>query len=110
MSVEIDTAQLADFARIPAKKLGPLGAQPDFSETSQMVQEAVHRYAVEVMRPTGIALDRMTPEEVIAADSPFWDARQKLVDLGFGADSLLVLPPAERAQTMCVLCEELGWG
>jgi acyl-CoA dehydrogenase len=110
MSEEIDAHQLAGFARIPAKKLGPLGAQPDFSETSQMVQDAVHRYAVEVMRPTGIALDRMTPEAVIASASPLWDSRQKLVELGFGADQLMALPPAERAETMCVLCEELGWG
>jgi len=36
-----------------------------------MVQESIHRYAEEVMRrPIGVKLDRMTPEEAIAPESP----------------------------------------
>jgi len=62
-----------------------------------MVQESVHRYAVEVMRPIGIKLDRMTPEEVIAPGSPYWEAREKFLELGFGVEGLLELEPAERA-------------
>ena len=110
MSADTDTSQIAASLRAAKYKLGPLGAEPEFSDTSQMVQQAVHRYAVEVMRPVGIKLDRMTPEQAIAPDSPFWDARKKLLDLGFGVEALLSLPPAERAKTMCILFEELGWG
>ncbi|WP_296657278.1 acyl-CoA dehydrogenase family protein [Paraburkholderia sp.] len=91
-------------------KLGPLGAEPDFSDTRQLIQQTVHRFAQEVMRPVGIKLDRMTPEEVIAPGSPYWAARQKFIELGFTVDSLLELEPAERAKTMCILFEELGWG
>jgi acyl-CoA dehydrogenase len=93
-----------------AHKLGPLGAEPELSGMSQMVQETVHRFAQEVMRPVGIKLDRMTPEEVIAPDSPYWEAHDKFTGLGFGVDGLLELEPAERAKTMSILFEELGWG
>jgi len=91
-------------------KLGPRGAEPELSETGRMVQDSIHRYAQEVMRPAGIALDRMTPEQAIAPGSPYWSAREKFTELGFGVDTLLALEPAERARTMCILFEELGWG
>ncbi|HTP74963.1 MAG TPA: acyl-CoA dehydrogenase family protein [Burkholderiaceae bacterium] len=99
-----------DSHRVSTHKLGPLGAEPELSETSQMVQQTVHRYAEEVMRPIGIQLDRMTPEEVIAPKSPYWQALRQFNELGFGVDGLLALEPAERAKTMCILFEELGWG
>ena len=95
---------------IRSHKLGPLGAEPELSETSRMVQESVHRFAEEVMRPVGIKLDRMTPEEAIAPGSPYWDVRRQYNELGFGVDMLLSLEPAERAKTMSILFEELGWG
>ena len=91
-------------------KLGPLGAEPELSETARMVQESVHRFAEEVMRPVGIKLDRMTPEEAIAPGSPYWEVRRQFNELGFGVDMLLSLEPAERAKTMSILFEELGWG
>ena len=91
-------------------KLGPLGAEPELSEMGRMVQQSIHRYAEEVMRPIGVKLDRMTPEEAIAPESPYWPAREKFVELGFGVDTLLSLEPAERAKTMCIMFEELGWG
>ena len=99
-----------DSHRVKTHKLGPLGAEPELSDTSRMVQESVHRFAEEVMRPIGIKLDRMSPEEAIAPDSPYWEARRQFNELGFGVDSLLSLEPAERAKTMCILFEELGWG
>jgi acyl-CoA dehydrogenase len=99
-----------ELNRVSTHKLGPLGAEPELSETARMVQESVHRYAEEVMRPIGIKLDRMTPEEAIAPESPYWEARNKFVELGFGIDTLLSLEPAERAKTMCIMFEELGWG
>src|SRR6266853_1413476 len=74
-------------------KLGPLGAEPELSEMGRMVQESIHRYAEEVMRPIGVKLDRMTPQEAIAPESPYWPAREKFVELGFGVDTLLSLEP-----------------
>ena len=91
-------------------KIGPRGAEPELSETIRMVQDSVHRYARDVMRPIGMELDRMTPEQVIASGSPYWTARQKFGELGIGVDALLGLEPAERAQALCIMFEELGWG
>src|SRR5260370_40264323 len=95
---------------VASHKLGPLGEEPEMSEMRQMVQQPVHRYAQEVMRPVGIKLDRMTPEEVIAPGSPYWEAREKFIGLGFGVDGLLELEPAERAKTMSILFEAIGCG
>ena len=76
---------------VATHKLGPLGAEPEMSEMSQMVQQTVHRYAQEVMRPAGIKLDRMTPEEVIAPGSPYWEAREKFIGLGDRPAAQLVI-------------------
>ena len=90
--------------------LTPLGAEPDFSDTAAAVQATVRRFATEVLRPVGRKLDRMTPEEVIAPNSPLWDVYRQFAALGFGVDDLLALEPFERARTMAILFEELGWG
>jgi len=95
------------FATVP---LTPLGAEPELADTAAAVQETARRYAKDVMRPVGQALDRMTPEQAIAADSPLWEALQQFGALGFTVDSLLEFEPAERARIMCILFEELGWG
>ncbi|WP_042882994.1 acyl-CoA dehydrogenase family protein [Cupriavidus necator] len=94
----------------PKPKLGPLGAQPALSETAAMVQQTVHRFAEDVLRPVGIQLDRMTPDAAIAPESPFWAARKQYLNLGFSIATIFELEPAERAQVMSVLFEELGWG
>ncbi|GAB3629991.1 acyl-CoA dehydrogenase [Pandoraea terrae] len=91
-------------------KLGPLGAEPPLFETAAMFQESLHRFAEEEMRPVGMKLDRMTPEEVAAHDSPYWDVRRKFAELGFGIETLLSFEPAERAKMMAIFFEELGWG
>ena len=93
-----------------ATKLGPLGAEPPLSETAAMILESLQRYAVEVLRPIGTRLDRMTADEVAAADSPYWEARSKFVELGFGVEALLGFEPEERGKMMCLLFETLGWG
>ncbi|NML28554.1 acyl-CoA dehydrogenase family protein [Zoogloea dura] len=91
-------------------RLGPLGAEPPLFDTAAMFQESLHRYAEEIMRPVGTALDRMAPDAVVAADSPYWEARRKFVELGFGVELLLSFEPAERAKMMSIFFEELGWG
>jgi alkylation response protein AidB-like acyl-CoA dehydrogenase len=90
--------------------LTPLGAEPDFSDTAAAVQATVRRFAREVLRPVGRELDRMTPEEVIAPGSPLWGVYGQFAALGFGVDDLLAMEPFDRARTMAILFEELGWG
>ena len=45
---------------------------PGLTEEMRAVREACRRFATEVMRPAGIALDRMSAQAVIAKDSPLW--------------------------------------
>ena len=91
-------------------KLGPLGAEPELPEMMQMFQSSVHRFAEDHLRPIGIKLDRMTPEQVIAPDSPYWEVRSKFLELDVSLDVLAELSPAEQTKMFCILYEELGWG
>jgi len=91
-------------------KLGPLGAEPELPEMVRMFQDSLHKFSADYLRPIGQKLDRMTPEAVIAPDSPYWEARSKYLELGVSLDSLGELPPAEQAKMFCILFEELGWG
>ena len=54
----------------------------DLSAEESEIVGAVHRFAADVMRPIGRQLDTMTPEEVIAADSPLWKVYERYRELG----------------------------
>lgn len=90
--------------------LTPLGAEPELCDMAAAVQSTVRRFAHDVLRPVGRQLDRMNPNEVIAPESPLWAVYRQFAELGFGIDTLLAMPPAERARIMGILFEELGWG
>ena len=81
------------------------------SETEVAVRDTLRRFAVDVMRPIGKQLDTMTPEEVIAKDSPLWEANRKYAELGFfdfaQDDSL---SPVEVARLGALSAEMMGWG
>ncbi len=91
-------------------KLGALGAEPELSEMAQLFQGSLHKFSADCLRPIGRKLDRMTPEEVAADGSPYWEARSRYLELGISLDSIGELPPAEQAKMFCILFEELGWG
>ena len=87
----------------------------DVGITEEMLalRETCHRFAAEVLRPIGARLDRMTPEEVIAKDSPLWEGLEKFKQLGlvgmpdcYGPD----LTPEARALMHAIVIEELCWG
>ena len=81
----------------------------DLSEEERLVRDTAHRFAAEVMRPAGQALDKLTPDEVIAPDSLFWDVFSKYQQLGFSALDA-ELEPVPAARMRCIIGEELGWG
>ena len=64
---------VAAWADDPRGGLQLTGAESTLTSEERDVQERVHRFAAEVMRPIGQQLDRMTPEEVIADRSPLWN-------------------------------------
>ncbi len=103
-------SRIAGWARSPTAKLGMLGAEPRLSEEESAMVEVLHKFAEHEMRPLGQQLDRMSPDEVIAPDSPLWPFYAKFAELGFTVDLLVEMEPAERAKTMCLFYEELGWG
>ena len=83
------------------------GAEGPLAKEEQDLLDGVHRFAAEVMRPIGERLDRMTPEEVIAAGSPLWQVYTEFGKLGIGVDQLLAFEPAQAARAACLILEEL---
>lgn len=86
----------------------------NFELTPEQVQlrEHAHRFAEEVMRPAAMTLDRMTPEEVIAPESPLRDVFRKAYQTGH---HLRAFPPelggpGLSAMDSWVVSEEFGWG
>lgn len=84
----------------------------ELTEDDISVKSAAHRFAKEVMRPIAKKLDEMTPEAVIAKNSPFWEFMRKAYELGY--HSVLIpesyggmdLTPKQQA----IIYEELAWG
>jgi alkylation response protein AidB-like acyl-CoA dehydrogenase len=85
----------------------------DLGETERAIQETVHRFAAEVMRPVGQELDKMPdPQQTIEKNSIMWKA---MADFGkLGIDTLGTIDseftPVENARIQAIICEELGWG
>ncbi len=86
--------------------------EPGLSPEGQAILDTAHRFAADVMRPAGIALDQMgDPADVIAPDSVLWDVHEKYRQLG--VDQIAVLDDFdadERSLLMALINEELGWG
>ncbi len=76
------------------------------------LKEQVHRFAVEVLRPASLELDRLTPEQVIAPDSVYWDVLRKYRQIGYHLRGMpeefggLTVSPLSQH----IIGEEMGWG
>ncbi len=55
----------------------------ELTEEQEALKKEVHKFAVEVLRPASLKLDKMTPEEVIAEGSIYWDVMKKMYELGY---------------------------
>lgn len=81
------------------------------TETEIAVRDTLRRFAEDVMRPVGKALDAMTPEDVIARDSILWEAHRKYAELGIGMFTQdESMNPVEAARIRALSSEMLGWG
>ena len=97
------------FEKVELPVLGLRGLEADLSEEEKAIQENVHRFARDVMRPIGKKLDGMSPEEVIAEGSPLHDYMAQMyasgiLDLG-ALDSMSDL---EKSRIFPIIFEELG--
>jgi alkylation response protein AidB-like acyl-CoA dehydrogenase len=52
----------------------------ELSDEHIALKEQVHKFAVEVLRPASLKLDEMSPEEVIAPGSIYWDCMRKMYE------------------------------
>ncbi len=83
------------------------------SDEERAICETVHKFAEEVMRPAGIALDALAdPQDVIAPDSILWDVYEKRDQLGLEAlaDPESGFTPIQQARLRSIIGEEMGWG
>lgn len=82
------------------------------TDDDRAMWETAHRFAEEVLRPAGRALDRLVdPVDVIAADSVLWSVIKEYRELGFARlyqDT--EMEPAARARLIAIINEELAWG
>jgi len=86
----------------------------DLSMTKEdkMLKKSAHEFAKKVMRPVAKQLDEMTPEEVIAKDSPFWDFMKQAYGLGYHS---ILIPESYGGMDLtslqqAIIYEELAWG
>lgn len=102
--------RIAGWEDTPHPQLGPLGAECGLSDEERAIEQTLRRFAEQEMQPLGERLDRMSPEDVIAPESPLWAFYAKFAELGFTVDVLLDMEPVQRAKVMCLFYEVLGWG
>lgn len=103
-------APIYQWSAVPKGEFTISGAEGSLPEHIAEFQKTLRDFAVKVMRPIGAKLDRMTPEEVIAEDSPYWEFRRKYLELGVTIEGLAEMPPREAALLFSILFEEMGYG
>jgi alkylation response protein AidB-like acyl-CoA dehydrogenase len=87
--------------------------EAELSGEEREIQNTVHKFAEEVMRPAGIALDALhDPQDVVAKGSVLWDVVEGHQKLGLDAidDPAMGLSPARQARMRSIVSEEFGWG
>jgi alkylation response protein AidB-like acyl-CoA dehydrogenase len=99
-----------EWPEIPKGKLTISGAEPPLPDMIAEFQKTLREFAVNVMRPVGIKLDRMTAAEIIAPESPYWDFRKQYLDLGINLETLGALSPEDFSIMFPMIFEELGYG
>jgi len=83
------------------------------TDQQRQIRDLAHRFAEEVMRPAGIALDRLhDPADVIAKNSILWDVFKKHKEVGLAdvQSATAEMSPYDRARTQALVSEEMGWG
>jgi alkylation response protein AidB-like acyl-CoA dehydrogenase len=82
------------------------------TDEQMSLKENVHKFAVNVIRPAAIELDRMTAEEAIKKGSPFWKIMKKMYEMKYHT----VLIPDEYGGmgldplSLHIFFEELSYG
>ena len=91
-------------------QLGLSGLEAPLSELESQVQENAHRFAKDVLRPTGEKLDKLSAEDVVAPGSQLWEVLEKSRDLGLSLTAMAEMEPVDRVRLLGIASEELAWG
>lgn len=86
------------------------GFDVGFSEDELNIQQMVHRFAKECLRPIGQELDKMPVDKAYAKGSPFWQFHEEYKKLGLGPEGLAGMPPADAVRIEGLVAQEMGWG
>lgn len=92
--------------------MGLPGLDVALNDEQRAMVETARRFAREVMRPAGRALDKLDPEDVIKRDSELWQVYRKYHELGFHK---LIIPKALGGLEVdplswTLIVEQLGYG
>ena len=93
--------------------MSSIDIEADLTPEEIEIRNLAHRFAEEVMRPAGIALDALAdPQDVITENSILWDVFEKHRALGLDAvaDPASDFTPAQQARLSSIIAEEFGWG
>lgn len=99
---------MLDPDRIPLPSTGLTGFEVGISDDERALQDMLHRFAVDVMRPLGRELDKMTPEDVVDPSSPIFEFHRRSAELGIGPS--MDADPKAMAKLDALVFEELGYG
>ena len=97
-------------AEIPLPTVVLSGFDAALTEEEQALQQGMHRFAREVMRPIGREIDRLPADQAFLAGSPFWSFIQEAAKLGFGSEAMAGIAPELAARMEGVGIEEMAWG
>ena len=99
------------FDEMPIPTLGFSGLDGAMSEEEKAIQESAHRFAADVMRPLAEKIDKMSPEEAVAADSPLFSYYEQMKASGLlDIEAMGGLDNEEKARLLPIIFEELAWG
>ncbi|HLB27259.1 MAG TPA: acyl-CoA dehydrogenase family protein, partial [Dehalococcoidia bacterium] len=92
--------------------MSPIDFNNDLPPEQKPLRDQTHRFAAEVLRPAGLELDVLSPEDVIAPGSRLWDVFREAYQAGY---HLRGLPPELGGAGLdpidaWVVGEEFGWG
>lgn len=99
-----------NIPEITVPRLSLTGLDCALTEEETAIQDTLHRFAVEIVRPTGIALDKLSAEDAIAPASPVWGFIEAFDNLGIGPEMLTTMEPEQAARVFPIVMEELCWG
>ena len=109
MSQQLDDRTHTDVR--PALPHVELSGFEVLTDDERDIQKALNDFARQVVRPAGIALDKLSADQAVAPDSPYWEFLATVASSGMEFDADIEgVPPAVMARMQAIAVEELGWG